>query len=103
MGWVAGEVYLFGNYVEHELGYRAQYAYPKNLTWFRCSWCGHGNRMNDLEILRRTGRSPQMRVHQVCKSCLYGPGGLRYGKKTNSIPLSYAIEELEYEYALEVL
>jgi hypothetical protein len=29
---VQGEVYLWGKILEHELGYRAQYAYPKNLT-----------------------------------------------------------------------
>jgi hypothetical protein len=27
-----GEVYLWGVVVEHELGWRAQYAYPKNLV-----------------------------------------------------------------------
>ena len=103
MGWVAGEVYLFGGYVEQDLGYRAQYAYPKNLTWFKCSWCGQSCRMNDLEVLRRTGVSPQMRLHQVCTPCLDGMAGLRYGTKTDLVPLSYVIEEMEYEYDLEVL
>ena len=29
---IHGEVYLWGKVVEHELGYRAQFAYPKNLV-----------------------------------------------------------------------
>ena len=29
---VHGEVYLWGTVVEHKLGYRAQYAYPKSLV-----------------------------------------------------------------------
>jgi hypothetical protein len=29
---IHGEVYLWGEVVEHELGYRAQFAYPKNLV-----------------------------------------------------------------------
>ena len=28
---IYGEVYLWGTVVEHELGWRAQFAYPKNL------------------------------------------------------------------------
>ena len=30
--FICGEVYLWGVVVEHELGWRAQYAYPKNLV-----------------------------------------------------------------------
>jgi hypothetical protein len=29
---IHGQVYLWGTVVEHELGYRAQFAYPKNFT-----------------------------------------------------------------------
>ncbi|MGC1647738.1 MAG: hypothetical protein WA741_18100, partial [Candidatus Sulfotelmatobacter sp.] len=29
---IHGEVYLWGKVVEHELGYRAQFAYPRNLV-----------------------------------------------------------------------
>ncbi len=31
-GFVRGEVYLWGKVVEHDLGYRAQFAYPKSLV-----------------------------------------------------------------------
>ena len=102
LGTVAGEVYLFGEYVEHDLGYRAQYAYPKNLTWFRCSSCGENYRMNDLDIVRKSGTYPQMRLPQVCKSCLDRWDIDRYGTETDLIPLSYVIEEIEYQYNLEV-
>jgi len=42
-GGIFGEVYLWGTVVEHELGWRAQFAYPKNLIL-------------PFEITRRTGR-----------------------------------------------
>jgi DNA-binding CsgD family transcriptional regulator len=41
-GGIFGEVYLWGTVVEHELGWRAQFAYPKNLIL-------------PFEITRRTG------------------------------------------------
>ena len=31
-GSIYGELYLWGTVVEHQLGWRAQYAYPKNFT-----------------------------------------------------------------------
>lgn len=39
-GSLCGEVYLWGTVVEHELGWRAQFAYPKSLTLSTESlWC----------------------------------------------------------------
>ena len=35
---IYGEVWLWGTVVEHQLGWRAQYAYPKNFTC-RSTWC----------------------------------------------------------------
>jgi len=36
---VLGEVYLWGDVIEHEQGYRAQYAYPKIITRsYCCNW-----------------------------------------------------------------
>ena len=103
IGTVAGEAYLFGDYVEHDLGFRAQFAYPKNLKWFRCSWCEETYRMNEL-LIRRNAFNERRNsfvydVHQSCKSCLGGP---HYGNGIEFIPLSHAIEKLEYEYNLEV-
>ena len=103
LGGISGEAYLFGDYVEHDLGFRAQYAYPKNLTWFRCSYCETGYRMNNLLISttspRESENSTVSDVYQVCVACL---GSDRYRKKTDLIPLSYVIEKLENEYNLEV-
>ena len=103
LGGISGEAYLFGDYVEHDLGFRAQYAYPKNLTWFRCTYCETGYRMNNLLIPTASSaafeRSNVSDVYQVCVACL---GSNLYRKKTDLIPLSYVIEKLEYEYNLEV-
>ena len=38
-GLVGGEVYLWGSVSEHEYGYRAEFAYPKNLTDYVCFRC----------------------------------------------------------------
>lgn len=36
---VVGNVALWGVVIEHEQGYRAQYAYPVDLTYVICEWC----------------------------------------------------------------
>ncbi len=39
MGMV-GQVALWGTVIEHDVGFRGQYAYPLNFTHGHCPWCG---------------------------------------------------------------
>ena len=103
LGDISGEVYLFGDYVEHDLGFRGQYGYPKSLRWFWCSYCHTGYRMNDIRIPRISGATSQdltdSKVPLSCKFCVVLHP---YGNGIDLIPLSYVIEKLEHEYDLEV-
>lgn len=51
---VIGEVYLWGKVIAHELGYRAQYAYPKTIITAR------------LEISERVARLYQCSMEESC-------------------------------------
>ena len=107
MGSIMGEVYLSGDCLEHSLGFRAQYAYPKILLWFKYTDCHIGYGINDLRVLRKESPSPQTPIISgvipgVIQVCAFCSSRHSCDQNANWIPLSYVIEKLEYEYDLEV-
>lgn len=41
---VVGQVALWGTVIEHDAGFRGQYAYPLNFTHGHCPWCGSASK-----------------------------------------------------------
>ena len=37
---IVGRVALWGTVIEHQTGYRSQYAYPIDVAYGHCAWCG---------------------------------------------------------------
>jgi hypothetical protein len=67
---VHGEVYLWGKICEHESGYRAKYAYPKNLTI--SEWCMMrlGIKMPRIETLVSYGVDVFFLPDEACERML---------------------------------
>jgi hypothetical protein len=66
---VHGEVYLWGKICEHKLGYRAKYAYPKNLTI--SEWrMGFGTKIPRLETLVSYGVDVFLLPDEACERML---------------------------------
>ena len=37
---IVGRVAMWGTVIEHQTGYRSQYAYPIDVAYGHCAWCG---------------------------------------------------------------
>ena len=37
---IVGRVAMWGTVIEHQTGYRSQYAYPIDVAYGHCTWCG---------------------------------------------------------------
>lgn len=66
-GLILGRVALWGNVIEHGLGYRAQYAYPLSLDFGICYKCGSFLRFTEDIFL--TNESENGKYNIVCAHC----------------------------------
>lgn len=54
IGIVVGKVALWGNIIEHEEGFRAQFAYPRSLEEVVCAGCGSITPLDKVVLRSRT-------------------------------------------------
>ena len=96
-GSLLGAVEMWGRYVEHEVGWRSQFAYPVALSAVRCQTCKQVSSFSKTKysVSVTSSKSPKIRIS--CDDC-----------RTNCddnikwLPSSHAIEQIEYLYGLEV-
>ena len=99
VGTVIGSVRLWGKYVEHETGWRAQYAYPKCLSSIRCAGCSEPRPFREcsISVFTSSGSTNRPGLSVVCRHCQKDTGdGRRW------VSAAHAIEQIEYTYSLEV-
>ena len=96
-GYILGKTYLWGKFIEHEVGWRAQYAYPKSISRFRCCVCSEIGLLSTsrgyIQLFMFTKPSIAL-VHSVCIPTLI--------PESMSLSGSYILEQLENTYGLEV-
>lgn len=99
VGSLVGSVTLWGKYAEHELGWRAQHAYPKELLSIRCSKCKTLSPFKEcsISIFTTTGHESRAGISVTCYRC---PG--TNNDDSYRIPASLVIEEISSLYSLEV-
>lgn len=95
-GSVTGRIEIWGHYVEHDKGWRAEYAYPVALSDCKCEPCGKTISFSmakvqlrqsvDLEPLTVACRDCLKSLHDICKW----------------VPVSHVIEQIGFLYGLEV-
>ena len=97
IGSITGTVEMWGRYVEHERGWRAEYAYPVALAACRCETCNGTISlfMAKIAVVPTTGFVPRLSIS--CRDCLPSQQDGRQW-----IPSSHAMEQLEFSYGLEV-
>ena len=99
LGSLVGSVKLWGQYVEHEFGWRAQYAYPKVLSEIRCSECETLSPFEEcsISIFTTTRGESRAGIDVKCCRCLGNNNDDRY-----RIPASLVVDEISSLYSLEV-
>ena len=58
IGDIIGTVAMWGRYVEHEGGWRAEYAYPKSVTSLKCSECSQVFPWGTMKYLTTSTQEP---------------------------------------------
>jgi len=99
VGNLVGSVILWGQYIEHELAWRAQYAYPKVLSAIRCSKCETQSPFEEcsLSIFTTTTRGSRAGIEVTCCRCLGDNNDDSY-----RVPASIVVDEISSLYSLEV-
>lgn len=89
-GTVCGEVALWGRVIEHEFGYKSQYAYPLSLSHLHCH--GDGKKLeNRNDLVAFDGSKDGFSIY--CKKCWAGEGTFySLGDIFDSIAKTYNIE-----------
>ena len=101
VGSLVGSVKLWGQYVEHEFGWRAQYAYPKVLSAIRCSECKTLSPFKEcsISIFTTTSRESRTGISVTCCNCIDNNNN---NDDSYRIPASLVVDEISSLYSLEV-
>ena len=62
IGDIIGTVAMWGHYVEHEEGWRAEYAYPKSVTSLKCSECSQVFPWGTMKYLTTSTQEPSKKT-----------------------------------------
>lgn len=93
-GATTGSVALWGNVIEHELGYRAQYAYPLSLNRPVCTACCKTANSMVLPIHEPTN------LYSMCKKCLLIHQISSVFKKQIIYDIDHVLMELKDRYGI---
>lgn len=96
---VYGQVYLWGKFIRHTKGWRAQYAYPAKFLSIPCSECGKQVSPNQARTwLSIAGEKNHgyAELHFICVDCLPDTCFPQL-----FLPAAYIVEQLELAYQLD--
>ena len=73
IGNIIGTVAMWGRYVEHERGWRAEYAYPKSVTKLKCSECSQVFPWGTMKYLTTSTEEPVIEAASLRHDWLLKP------------------------------
>ena len=91
---IIGKVALWGKIIEHEIGFRAQFASPISIEYFSCSHCHSILKIDQLKMLAYY--SPALPICDLCSN-LFPTYTLR-----SSFPASFLLSKIKENYGIEI-